>query len=281
MSKIIKQFINGFNNIICPVCKTELSDAVCPKCGFRPVLISQHAISFMYGRDDFDTTARHFPDLSNNLLKDQFALLLINVSKKLTVGHSGLFIDVGCGTGFYSYNIFKDNPAVQVIGLDVNPSFNLNYTGKNYSFVQADIFSAPFKEGTFDGAVSFDVIEHIENDYGFLAAIIKLLKPGGLFIIGTPNRNRITSVIEQLFKGEKQFPYNYGYNPILGETIHIREYDKKNIEQLFTKFGKEISFNIYPLLLGIRFGKKIMGLPVVPNFISAYCYYWVVSGVKK
>lgn len=43
-------------------------------------------------------------------------------------------------------------------------------------------------DNAFDSVVSFQVIEHIENDRLFLQEIHRLLKPGGVALLTTPNR---------------------------------------------------------------------------------------------
>lgn len=41
---------------------------------------------------------------------------------------------------------------------------------------------------SFDFAVTFQVIEHIQNDKAFISEIHRVLKPGGLLLLTTPNR---------------------------------------------------------------------------------------------
>jgi SAM-dependent methyltransferase len=45
-----------------------------------------------------------------------------------------------------------------------------------------------FQDQSFDRIVSFQVIEHIEDDRLFLSEIHRLLRPGGMALITTPNR---------------------------------------------------------------------------------------------
>lgn len=50
----------------------------------------------------------------------------------------------------------------------------------------------PFQEiadNTYDCVVTFQVIEHIKDDHFFVKEIHRVLKPGGLAIITTPNKN--------------------------------------------------------------------------------------------
>ena len=45
------------------------------------------------------------------------------------------------------------------------------------------------KDNAYDSVVSFQVIEHIEDDVLFLKEIHRVLKPGGVALITTPNRS--------------------------------------------------------------------------------------------
>ena len=43
-------------------------------------------------------------------------------------------------------------------------------------------------DNSFDSIVSFQVIEHIQDDMLFLKEIHRVLKPGGIALLTTPNR---------------------------------------------------------------------------------------------
>ncbi|MEQ8905436.1 class I SAM-dependent methyltransferase [Ekhidna sp.] len=45
----------------------------------------------------------------------------------------------------------------------------------------------PFEDNTFDSIVTFQVIEHVKDDEGFIKEIHRVLKPGGKALITTPN----------------------------------------------------------------------------------------------
>lgn len=44
------------------------------------------------------------------------------------------------------------------------------------------------KDDTYDSVVSFQVIEHIEDDFAYLQEIHRVMKPGGIALLTTPNR---------------------------------------------------------------------------------------------
>jgi len=57
------------------------------------------------------------------------------------------------------------------------------------SFMKADLACLQhFPDGVFDTVICFQVIEHIAHDRQLLREIRRLLKPGGLLLLTTPNR---------------------------------------------------------------------------------------------
>jgi 2-polyprenyl-3-methyl-5-hydroxy-6-metoxy-1,4-benzoquinol methylase len=72
-------------------------------------------------------------------------------------------------------------------------------------------------DNTFDFAVTFQVIEHIQDDKTFIKEIHRVLKPGGMLLLTTPNR-----------------PMSLTRNP-----WHIREYTAAELGAIVGKsFGK-------------------------------------------
>ncbi len=72
-------------------------------------------------------------------------------------------------------------------------------------------------DNTFDFAITFQVIEHIQDDKTFISEIHRVLKPGGILMLTTPNR-----------------PMSLTRNP-----WHIREYSADELASVVGKsFGK-------------------------------------------
>lgn len=87
-----------------------------------------------------------------------------------------------------------------------------------------------FKSDSFDFVISFQVIEHINDDAFFLREIHRVLKPGGKLFLTTPNR-----------------PMSLSRNP-----WHIREYTAEEL----TNLGKSI-FSLVEMK-GITGDEKVM-----------------------
>ncbi len=101
---------------------------------------------------------------------------------------AGSLLEVGCGEGRGVEVLSKY--AEEYLGLDKIQEV-IDHLSRKYpslKFQQAVI--PPFQEiadNSFDRVVSFQVIEHIQNDKLFLEEIYRVLKPGGFAIISTPN----------------------------------------------------------------------------------------------
>lgn len=67
--------------------------------------------------------------------------------------------------------------------LDTQPEEHL---GKAFTKVNLDL-PLPWTDGTFDAVFSTEGIEHLENHFSFLREVCRILKPGGLLILTTPN----------------------------------------------------------------------------------------------
>ena len=68
-----------------------------------------------------------------------------------------------------------------VVGLDLFPSAGLRG-------VQGDACAAlPFQDESFDVVISMEGIEHFENQTDFVRECCRVLKPGGVMILTTPN----------------------------------------------------------------------------------------------
>jgi 2-polyprenyl-3-methyl-5-hydroxy-6-metoxy-1,4-benzoquinol methylase len=100
----------------------------------------------------------------------------------------GRLLEVGCGEG-RGVEVLAQH-ASDYLGLDkiAEVISRLQQQYPNMRFQQAVI--PPFEgiaDESFDRVVSFQVIEHIQNDELFLKEIYRVLKPGGFAIISTPN----------------------------------------------------------------------------------------------
>ena len=64
--------------------------------------------------------------------------------------------------------------------------------GKAFAKVDLDQ-PLPWSDGAFDAVFSTEGIEHLENHFSFLREVCRVLKPGGLLVLTTPNITALRS----------------------------------------------------------------------------------------
>jgi SAM-dependent methyltransferase len=89
---------------------------------------------------------------------------------------SDRILDFGCGAGLF-VRFLQDLGLPRVFGYD--------------AFVPAHADPRRLEE-SYEAIVSFDVIEHADDPRAFLGSLTRLLRPGGLFLIGTPNADNVS-----------------------------------------------------------------------------------------
>ncbi|MFT3917569.1 MAG: class I SAM-dependent methyltransferase [Anaeromyxobacteraceae bacterium] len=102
-------------------------------------------------------------------------------------------LDFGCGSG-YGVALLAER-AGEVLGLDRSPvsidHARRRYAKPNTTFAVADLEDPRLPvtlAERFDFVFSFDVVEHTERYYTFVENVSRLLRPGGVAVIGCPNR---------------------------------------------------------------------------------------------
>lgn len=101
-------------------------------------------------------------------------------------------LDAASGEGYGSYILSQKSARVTGIDLSEDAIEHAKKTYKrfNLSFEHASIEKLPFQDQSFDVVVSFETIEHVDENIqqSFLNEIKRVLKKDGLLIMSTPNK---------------------------------------------------------------------------------------------
>lgn len=143
---------------------------------------------------------------------------------------SGKVLELGCGWGRGVEKLI--NACDHFTGLDKNEplikALQEKYPKHYFNTVNLPYLSE-FEDNTFDFIVTFQVIEHIQNDHMFLQEAHRVLKPGGKIFLTTVNKD-----------------YSLSRNP-----WHIREYRTEELKSLMLKYFSKLEAN------GVGGNKKV------------------------
>jgi len=123
----------------------------------------------------------------HHLIRYQWAVKVIehmNLQKPL--------LDVACGAGYGSFQIAKNYPDIQVIGVDYDPKAikyaSENYVLPNLNFKQGDLqyWDDTIGNEKFEVIISFDTIEHVLHREIVMENFLSHLEDNGVLLISTP-----------------------------------------------------------------------------------------------
>jgi len=139
----------------------------------------------------------------------------------------GRVLEVGCGDAFGTAVVAQHVKEVLAIEPDArHVAGNKERMGqiKNIEFRQGTIQSLKLPKGSFDGAYSIDVIEHLDKHLNspFVAAQARTLKKDGACIIGTPN------VTANAYASQRS------------RVQHINLHSQKSLKTLMEKYFKRV-----------------------------------------
>jgi ubiquinone/menaquinone biosynthesis C-methylase UbiE len=127
-------------------------------------------------------------------------------------------LDAACGVA-YGSRMLLDAGAAAVVGVDIAEDVIADLRsleGPQLKFEVADLRRLPFPDDEFDLITCFEAIEHVADPELVLDELRRVLRPGGLLAVSTPNRDV--------------------YNP--GNPYHLRELTPSELEEeLGRRFG--------------------------------------------
>lgn len=100
----------------------------------------------------------------------------------------GNLLEVGCGEGRGIEHVLPAVASYTAIDKIEAAIVELRQRFPAAKFVAGHLPPLPFTDNSFDALISFQVIEHIEDDGFFLRELHRVLRPGGVALVTTPNR---------------------------------------------------------------------------------------------
>ena len=147
-------------------------------------------------------------------------------------------LEAGAGEG-YGADLIA-GVARRVIGLDYDETAVAHVKARypRVDMRHANLIDLPLADAAVDVVVNFQVIEHLWNQPRFVAECARVLRPGGVLLMSTPNR--IT------FSPGRDTPIN---------PFHTRELDAAELTELLTDAGLVVE-----AMLGVFHGARLREL---------------------
>lgn len=122
----------------------------------------------------------------NERLRDQADTLVDLLHGDTAYPGGSVVLEAGCGVGSQTVTLASRSPGARFTSVDISgPSLaeaerRVRAAGlANVEFQQADLFALPFAPASFDHVFVCFVLEHLAAPAGALAALVRLVRPGG------------------------------------------------------------------------------------------------------
>lgn len=129
-------------------------------------------------------------------------------------------LEAGCGEGYGADLIAS--VARRVVAVDYDAA-TVAHVGARYprvEVVEGNLAALPLPDASVDIVVNFQVIEHLWDQPQFVAECARVLRPGGLLLMSTPNRITFSPGLDT--------PVN---------PFHTRELNARELKELLTDGG--------------------------------------------
>lgn len=152
---------------------------------------------------------------------------LLKIKKLLPKSQNLLLLDVACGDGYLS-KYFEN---FEYHGIDFAKEQVQKAKKRKLKVICYDLTKKwPYKDKKFDVLLASEIIEHVFDTDFFLSECNRVLKPGGIIILTTPNICSLGARIKMLFgKRPPAIECRAGKN----NAGHIRAFSYADLKELF------------------------------------------------
>jgi SAM-dependent methyltransferase len=146
-------------------------------------------------------------------------------------------LDVGCSEGYFVELARK--AGYDARGVDPVPTACEGARARGLEVFEGSVADVPIPPGSLDVATSWDTIEHMADPAEVLSSVFRLLRPGGLFAVATPNF--ATEIVRISRDHSLRMPEVYHYwRGSMHSWDHINWYTPHTLQAQIEKAGLRV-----------------------------------------
>lgn len=198
---------------------------------------------------------------------------------RFLIHKEGTILDVGCGLGFFVKTVTEKCPGWKAIGYEISKKA-VDYARKVnglQTVYSGMVQESGLPENSIDIITLWDVIEHIPYPHSLLEYLWKILKPGGILFLQTPN------FPFQLWKARLKV-WLKGMQPgghYLEAKDHINNYKMETLSRLCLQCGFENpQFYILKPIMSVAGSRSALGKLAKKLYFYISKWIFTITGKK-
>ena len=216
--------------------------------------LHDHIEHYKTDGDEFD-----YFHVDNPAIREEERRRMQLLSRAVNFKGGQAILDAGSGGGWVSAEFLKKDVFVCSLDLSIKNLMGIRQrfdADNKGGYVVADLYYLPFKDGSFNGATSNDVYEHLEYPEKATVELRRSLQNDAEVFVSTPYKENIVYYL--CIHCNKRTPIN----------AHLHSFDENSLGSIFSENG----FKIASIQKFINRGLSIL---LVYYYLCRWMPYWM------
>ena len=249
----------------CNVCGSDASHLLVEKDGHQVLCCTECGLAFTHPQpqaldQQYDSSYFHLYRRRRHFRLKRSDERLKRIELLITPGK---LLDIGCSLGYFVEA--ANRRGWRASGIEISPAASEEAAALGLDVQCGAIEDARFADESFDCVTMWDVLEHVPDPTRHMSEVNRILSPGGVVAIGTPDLGHIAFKIQR-----ERWRH-------LKPSEHIFYFNKECLSRLLDKTG--FDFVIPPVLGGRSFAGSLAAalkcnlarLVRVNDVLTVYC----------
>lgn len=138
-------------------------------------------------------------------------------------------LDIGCGIGGYIHFVkdYKEFTGIDLSDVAISESNKIFGNRPGVRYISMDATNLKFDDDYFDIIIAKEVIEHLPEPQRAIKEVFRVLKPGGLCVVSSPNSDSLHLRVNRIL----------GYQDFKCSFDHIKEFTFHEVVEILSHEG--------------------------------------------